>query len=96
MEGAGFMDLGGQFLNPRYHPPLFRQRRQRDFKGKDVLFGVNLVCASCSPPAQHLDDLWAAQDEDQPCAGDEVGSDIKQQEILGQHRPIKLARDNCR
>src|SRR5437667_2097612 len=30
-EGAGFVDLGGQFLNPRHHSLLFRQRRQRDF-----------------------------------------------------------------
>jgi hypothetical protein len=21
-EGAGLVDLGGQFLNPRHHPPL--------------------------------------------------------------------------
>ena len=27
-EGAGFVDLGGQFLNPRHHPPLLRQRWQ--------------------------------------------------------------------
>ena len=26
-EGAGFIDLGGQFLNPRHHPPLLHQRR---------------------------------------------------------------------
>src|SRR5436309_12256059 len=30
-EGAGLVDLGGQCLNPRHHPPLLRQRRQRDF-----------------------------------------------------------------
>jgi hypothetical protein len=30
-EGTSFMDLGGQFLHPRHHPPLLRQRRQRNF-----------------------------------------------------------------
>ena len=33
-EGAGFVDLGGQFLNPRHHPPLLRQRRQTEFRSR--------------------------------------------------------------
>ena len=32
------MDLGGQFLNARHHPPLLRQRRQHDFLRKKFVF----------------------------------------------------------
>lgn len=31
-EGAGFVDLGDQFLNPRHHPPLLRRRQQGNFQ----------------------------------------------------------------
>ncbi|HZL69112.1 MAG TPA: hypothetical protein VFC29_17490 [Candidatus Limnocylindrales bacterium] len=30
-QSAGFVDLGGYLLNPRYDPALLRQRRQGDF-----------------------------------------------------------------
>lgn len=37
-EGAGLVDLGGQFLNPRHHLPLLRQRRQLDFARQKFIF----------------------------------------------------------
>ena len=62
-ECAGFMDLGGELLNPRHHPPLLRQGRQGDFEREKTFFAQsNAIGCSLTGALAKIDKVSRARE----------------------------------
>src|SRR5213593_2305370 len=83
-EGAGLVDLGGQFLNPRHHPLLLRQRRQRDFASEKVLRPDSRVAGRpFGLRVQLLLKVVRVENASKPTAVEPVLANIEQKEVAG-------------